>query len=247
MSTDTLPLRGFLECPDCHRMLTGSASKGRHGNYYHYYHCTGNCKCRFKAGLVNEYFENDLLNFQLAPGTSELYKAIVMDVFRSENRTGLDERKALAGKIEEQEKMLSNARKRYMTDEIDAEDFKAVKTGCNEELRKLEAKLADLPNKSESLKTVEGLLDIVILKYTNIQRHYKNANITDKRKLIGSMYPEKLCFDGKGHRTPNLNGALSLILQINKELKGIKKGEKLSLNNLSPQVARRGIEPLFLE
>ncbi len=61
------------------------------------------------------------------------------------------------------------------------------------------------------------------------------------------MYPKNLCFDGIGHRTPYLNGPLSLILQINKQLQGIKKGEKLSLNNLSPLVARRGIEPLFLE
>ncbi|MBD1364654.1 recombinase family protein [Mucilaginibacter sp. ZT4R22] len=247
VSMDALPLRGFLECPDCHRMLTGSASKGRHGNYYHYYHCSDKCKCRFKANTVNEYFEKELLNFELTPAVGKLYKTVVMDIFQSQNRTGLDERKHLAGKIDEQEKILSNARKRYMTDEIDADDFKAIKLECNEALRILEAKLTDMPNKLDSLKSVEGLLDIVIEKYSNIQKHYKNANISDKRKLIGSMYPQNLCFDGTGHRTPYLNNALSLILLVNSNLNGIKKGEKLSFNNLSPQVARRGIEPLFLE
>jgi len=49
---------------------------------------------------------------------------------------------------------------------------------------------------------MEGLLDKVIQKCTNIQLHYKTANIADKRKLIGSMYPENLCFDGIRHRTP---------------------------------------------
>jgi hypothetical protein len=49
VSKDMLPLRGFLECPVCHRMLTASASRGRHGNYFHYYHCTDGCKCRFRA------------------------------------------------------------------------------------------------------------------------------------------------------------------------------------------------------
>jgi len=38
-------------CPECGKMLTGSASKGRHGGYYHYYHCGGGCRCRFKTGL----------------------------------------------------------------------------------------------------------------------------------------------------------------------------------------------------
>jgi len=88
---------------------------------------------------------------------------------------------------------------------------------------------------------------LVITIYSDIQLHYKSANIMEKRKLIGSMYPKNLCFDGRGHRTPYLNEALSLILQVNSRLRGVKKGEKLALSNLSPQVARRGIEPLFQE
>jgi hypothetical protein len=39
---DMLPLHGFLVCPTCGRVLTGSASKGRY-RYYHYYHCTSSC------------------------------------------------------------------------------------------------------------------------------------------------------------------------------------------------------------
>ena len=235
-------LRGFLECPDCHRVLTGSASRGRHGSYFHYYHCTGHCKCRFKAATVNEYFENELLNFQLAPGIGDLYKQIVMDVFQSEYKNGSDERKLLANQIEEQERILSNARKRFMMEDIDAADFKAIKSECTETLRMLEAKLAELPNKAESLKTIEGLLDIVVQKYSNIQLHYKSASIIEKRKLIGSMYPKNLCFDGKEHRTAYLSEPLQFILQINSELQNIKKGERLSFDNLSPLVARRGIE-----
>lgn len=131
-------------------------------------------------------------------------------------------------KIEEQERVLSNARKRFMTDEIDAEDFKAVKLGCNEVLRVLEAKLTDMPNKIDSSKSVEGLLDIIIDKYSNIHQHYKTATISDKWKLIGSMYPQNLCYDGTEHRTPYLNHAIALILLINSNLSGIKKGEKPS-------------------
>jgi DNA invertase Pin-like site-specific DNA recombinase len=243
-SIEMLPLRGFLECPDCHRMLTGSASKGRHGAYFHYYHCTGGCKCRFKAATVNEYFENELLNFELSPVTAELFKRIVIDEFQSENHNGLSQRKELAEQIERQEKVLSMARKRFMTEEIDATDFKAIKSECAEELKRLEAKLADLPGKADSLKTIEGLLDIVIQKYSNIQLHYKSATVVEKRKIIGSMYPKNLCFDGKGHRTPYLSEPLSCILQINRLLHDNKKGERLSFDNLSPIVAPRRIEPL---
>jgi site-specific DNA recombinase len=132
------------------------------------------------------------------------------------------------------------ARKRFMTEEIDAGDFKAIKSECTEALRMLEAKLSDMPNKAESLKSIEGLLDIVVQKYSNIQLHYKSASIIEKRKLIGSMYPKNLCFDGREHRTPHLSEPLALMLHINRKLRSIKKGEKLSFDNLSPLVARRG-------
>ena len=168
-------------------------------------------------------------------------------MFKSEHRDGLDERKVFGEQIDEQEKMLSNARKRFMMEEIDTGDFRAIKGECHETLKILEAKLADLPNKAVSLKTVEGLLDIVISTYSNIKLHYRSSSTVEKRRLINLMYPKNLCFDGIGHRTPYLSRLLSLILLINNQLKGIKKGETLSLNNLSPQVARRGIEPLFLE
>ncbi|WP_130858040.1 recombinase family protein [Olivibacter jilunii] len=247
VSKDMLPLRGFLECPNCHRMLTGSASKGRHQHYY-YYHCSSpDCGSRFKAEDVNDYFENHLLQYKLASEAGELFKMVVMDEYKSSRREELDERTLLYSKIEEQEEILANARRKLMKDEIDHSDFKIIKTECNEILKRLEVELTELPTSSENLRTIENLLDIVIVKYSNIDIHYKNAGIEEKRRIIGSMYPENLCFDGTGHRTARLNEALSLILLINSKLEDIKKG-KDSLNlNLSPKVARRGIEPLFQE
>jgi len=42
---------------------------------------------------------------------------------------------------------------------------------------KLEAKLSDMPNKTDGIKTIEGLLNIVISRFTNIQLEYKKAPI----------------------------------------------------------------------
>ncbi|MDX3917254.1 MAG: recombinase family protein [Pseudosphingobacterium sp.] len=244
ISKDMLPLRGFLQCPNCNRMLTGSASKGRH-QYYYYYHCSSSvCGSRFKAEEVNSYFERELLKFKLMPETGELLKMVVMDEYKSSHREELDERAILYRQIQEQELIMANARKKLMIDEIDGNDFKIIKSECNEKLKKLEAQLENLPSRSESLKTIESLLDIVVEKYSRIDKHYQDADIEGKRRIIGSMYPENLCFDGKGHRTARLNEALSLILLINSELEAIKKGKDSFNLNLSPEVARRGIEPI---
>jgi site-specific DNA recombinase len=56
---DSLPLRRFLRCPTCHKVLTGSASKGRN-NYYYYYHCRKGCKFRVRANLTNDIFLSEL-------------------------------------------------------------------------------------------------------------------------------------------------------------------------------------------
>lgn len=37
---DELPLRGFLRCPRCGKNMTGSASRGKLGGIFFYYHCS---------------------------------------------------------------------------------------------------------------------------------------------------------------------------------------------------------------
>ncbi len=246
-SVNMLPLRGFLKCPLCHRMLTGSGSKGSNGRYY-YYHCSSvNCKCRFKAEDVNLYFETDLLKYKLEPAAGELFRMVVIDEFRSSNREELDERRNICKQIEELETILSTAMRKLMKEEIESDNFNITKKECNTELRKLEEKLNELPSTSQNLKTLERLLEIVVEKFTNIDERYAKAEIDGKRTIIGSMYPENICFYVKEHRTARLSEPLGLILLINSKLKGKKNGKSSLKLNLSHQVARRGIEPLFPE
>ena len=56
------PLRGYLLCPDCGKLLTASKSKGRNA-YYAYYHCRQGCRHRNKAELVHEAFCTELRKF----------------------------------------------------------------------------------------------------------------------------------------------------------------------------------------
>jgi site-specific DNA recombinase len=73
------------------------------------------------------------------------------------------------------------------TEETDTEDFKAIKAECSEQLKRLDAKLSELPAKSDGLKTIEGLLVALIQKYSNIQSQYKFASLEEKRNIVGSM------------------------------------------------------------
>ena len=61
--------------------------------------------------------------------------------------------------------------------------------------------------------------------------------------ILGSMFPEKIEFDGEKYRTNSYNKVLDLIYQNTNELRGggNKNGE--ADNNFSNSVPRAGVEP----
>ena len=57
---------------------------------------------------------------------------------------------------------------------------------------------------------------------------YKNGEIGLKREIIGSIFPEKLSFDGEQHRTTRVNEVVSLICLTSSELERKKSGQTSS-------------------
>jgi site-specific DNA recombinase len=76
VSNESLPLRGSLICPDCGKLLTGSASKGRN-KYYTYYHCFDGCKFRLGAETVNKQFVNELNKYIPCKDVLPVYKKVI--------------------------------------------------------------------------------------------------------------------------------------------------------------------------
>jgi site-specific DNA recombinase len=76
LSNEMFPLRGFLGCPKCTRMLTASASKGRNGRY-HYYHCVASCGCRYPAEAVNDAFVSELQKFTPRKAILPVFRTLI--------------------------------------------------------------------------------------------------------------------------------------------------------------------------
>jgi len=75
------------------------------------------------------------------------------------------------------------------------------------QIERLEAKLAS-PDKIETaiLPLVNGGLQTLF----SLESMYNDSRIDVKRELIGSMFPEKLTFDGKDLRTTRINEVAEL-------------------------------------
>lgn len=90
---------------------------------------------------------------------------------------------------------------------------------------------------------IEPKLNYSINLINNIDSYIKDASVGVKIKLISSMFPEKIEFDGKTYRTNSYNKVLDLIYQKTNKLRGEEKKSGESFSTFSASVPRPGVEP----
>ncbi len=74
---------------------------------------------------------------------------------------------------------------------------------------------------------------------SRLQIANSEADTTVKRSIIGSIYPQKLCFDGIDYRTAKINEAAQLIYLMNNKLGTKKNRTKLDFSSLSDSAAQQ--------
>ncbi|GAB3026866.1 recombinase family protein [Niabella terrae] len=234
------PLRGFVICPDCGRMLTGSKSKGR-SQYYYYYHCSGGCKFRHKAEDMNEKIVSEIGKYVYSIPKLNLFKEVITSVYKTKTRDRIGNIQQLKIRLQDENNKLSKARELLLCGDIEADDYRMMKADADKKINRLEAKLTSTITDTQN---VEPLWDKAISNLSQLGYLYETGTITQKRKIIGSVFPENLTFDGFEYRTTRVNEAIKYITLIDKDLNGNKNGTNSSFLNLSHQVIRIGFEPM---
>ena len=92
---------------------------------------------------------------------------------------------------------------------------------------------------------VPGLLDAGIENLLKLDYIYQDGGIEKKREVIGSMYPEKLTFDGMRLRTTRINEAVRIIYTLNKAFSENKNEQSRNIPALSSQVGKTGFESFY--
>ncbi|WP_426330223.1 recombinase family protein [Pedobacter sp. R-06] len=234
-----LPLRGFLKCPLCERLLTGSGSKGR-TQYYHYYHCSSECGARYKAEVVHEKMVNEIAKYDFSTGELILFKELILECYRGKTAFNQHEIKGYRNKLEETTTRLNKARELLLDGHLDPGEFRLLKVDLESKINRLEIQISSHKTKNENIRP---LLDDRLMVLSKLTKLYQEGDVVCKRKIIGSIYPEKVIFDGFGFRTKRVNQVFELISLIHKHLKGKKNGTSLDLSNLSQEVIPLGFEP----
>lgn len=246
-SPDKLPLKGFIKCSKCTRVLCGSASKGR-SQYYHYYHCSSACGCRFKAEGINEMFEKNLANYTIDERYAELFIKVIVSAYHLNDGGQMDTKSDLVKEMKSLNERLTRSRDLLLDGVIESNEYKAIKAETEQKVEVLELKLAVLAaeRKDNRIIHIEPLVRGAILNLTRLQTIYLQSDSYEKKELIGSMYPEKFTLEQLEHRTAPVGEFYNCIYQINSKLKGKKNGQavkNLRLPSLAPEA---GLEPATL-
>ncbi len=236
-----LPLRGSLLCSTCGNKLTGSASRSKTGELHFYYHCNHCHKERHRAISVNESVSELMKSLKFKGTCNDLYRMILEDVLHEKRvemkaTSSVNEKKynEICQRIEKLQDMLIDG-------VVSNNDYLQMKTRYEGERNKIELSL-------KQIKTNDHSLQVKLNKCFNVLSHldelYEKANHDNKKRLVSSIFPDKIIFDGKKSRTPRMNEVLRLCTLINKASGKNKTGQSTEKRTVSRQVERMGVEPM---
>lgn len=233
-------LRGNLICSLCGKKLTGSPSKGKCGGRYFYYHCNHCGKERYRAEKANETINRIISDLKFTKEANEVYMEMVKLLILGSDKDRNKKIKNLEIELEKLDQRLKNTQDLYIDGGLPIEDFNTMRNRYSSEKNMTELKLNEIKNiKSGLKKSLEKGVGVL----SNLGKTYENANLSDKRRIISSIFPENLVFDGEKCQTPRINEVLRLILLIDKDNPKIRSGQISEFLDVSAQVELAGVEP----
>ncbi|MCM1076489.1 MAG: recombinase family protein [Bacteroides sp.] len=223
-------LRRFITCPVCGHALTGSTSRGNGGRYTYYNCCEDPKHIRVRAEKAVEAFARYVGCLKPNKAILRLYEAVLFDVQGGAKREIKNEITTLQKQLKEKQKQMENVEDLLISDAPHADRYIRILERYEKEAQELDSRIALLETGNRG--NIEPKLDYAISLINNLDKYILDAPVEVKIKLLGSMFDEKIEFDGETYRTNSLNKVLDLIYEQTSELRGgdKRKGDSLSEN-----------------
>ena len=207
------PLRRFATCSSCGKSLTGSASTGRKGKKYPYYHHHKQ-GCPAAVAIPKETLEQNFAEFleDLSPNTKseKAFRLVVADVWKASLKKLDTDNEGLRREVrrleDERQKIFDLHLTGKYTDDEFLEQKRKVTSTIHEKKRLLEEKHVEEFNIDEAL---EYCFDFVRHSGKTWQRLAHTPAL--RSRFQKSVFPEKVEFDGKKFGTKKM----SLVYELN--------------------------------
>ena len=190
------PLRHFVKCGGCNQPLTASWSRGRSRRYGYYRCANSTCKSvNTPKDRMEDSFINLLKNLRPKRQYLELFKAIVLDVWKEQQSDATKTRQALQARIEKLKERKNRLDDAYIFDRtIDDETYQSQVSRLREDQVMAEIELNDA--KVEELD-VETLLNFTLHAVGDPSSFWIDGDLDQKQRFQAVMFPSGLTFNGK--------------------------------------------------
>ena len=234
-----LYLRKYIVCPICGHSITGATSRGKGGRYKYYNCCHDGKHLRRPAEYVNDKFANWVGGLRPNQEVLDLYLEVLQDL-RGEHKQDIQkEVEALRKEIEKVKERLTKADERFLEGYLQDEDYSRITENCKKQIQDLQGRIELLQTDTKGLKEK---IDYSVNIIANLRNFMIDAPVKVKCKLLSSMFPQKIEFDGEKYRTHSYNQVLDLIFKETNKLRGYGEKESEKSEADSHSVPRPRIE-----
>jgi site-specific DNA recombinase len=212
------PLRRFVVCAECQQPFTGSASTGRHGKKYPYYHHQRQ-SC-VKASFIprdklEAKFVDYLADITPTPKFEESFKAIVTDLYGNRYKTTQDSRQRHDRELQK----LRTARQRIFDAHTNGiysdEEFLRQKREIDSRMAKQQALR---PDDDMPVVDVTAALDFAFGMIRNSTDRWPTLSLDDRERFQKLIFDGQITFDGEKFGTAKLSPIYALYRDFGPDL-----------------------------
>jgi DNA invertase Pin-like site-specific DNA recombinase len=221
--SDLYPLKGLLKCPEHDRALTAYACRSHTGKLHHYYLCCKDrCNQRHRIQDVHEGVEDILLSISTSAQIVNLYRKTLEKFFEKDDYNRRDEIQKMKKELEKLELRKSNLQNDFMDRIITSQDYQDMKGRLDKDIVLTREKLTELQQKVSPFKKY---IQIEVPMMENLLEHYRKADGATKKKILGTIFAEKLIVENGKITAPTYTESIKLMFRIGKSI-GNSKGKK---------------------
>lgn len=205
------PLRGFVRCATCGRIMTASNSRGKMGKTYPYYRCwiKGCGAAQVRAERLEEAFIEFLRGVEISPGMVRLIEESLLEIWHELRAESTQQAATAKKRIAELERRKQRLVQAYVYDQaIDRPTYDRELTTLDEALTFANLELRDAELEDLDLEASLGYARCLL---TSTSKVWGVASAPRKRLLQTLVFPEGVTFDGKGLGTPATSIVFSLL------------------------------------
>ena len=233
-----LYLRKYIVCPVCGHSITGATSTGK-GGKYKYYNCCHNGKhLRRPAHYVNDTFAKWIGGLKPNKEVLELYTEVLQDLRGEYKQDVQKEVNKLHNEVERVESLRNGAEDKFCEGLLTSDAYERITERYDKQVKQLQERITLLQSDTTELR---DKIDYSVNIIANLGLFMKKAPVQTKCKILSSMFPQKIEFDGEKYRTQSYNKVLDLIFQETNKLRGCEKKRSEESKEIPHSVPRTGL------